>query len=450
MSALAAGNQPAPARTRRSWLRGALARLRRPPLASRNVLHGGARSLVAVMGIALAVVMVLLQLGFLEAVRVTAAVNYNQLDFDIALLSVQFEHFYDPGEFPRERLVQARAVPGVSAARPLWARMNLWRCPPYPLEDPARTDASAAGGAAADSPGTSRGALARWWLGSKRPRPLERRALLVIGFDPDLGPFREPIRGQIAAAGSRLRETGRVLLNDRSNSDFGWELWPQFSGWELGTQKAEVVGPFSLTRSFGADGAVLCTEANFARVFGLATAAAALNFGLVTVSPGAEPAAVADRLRRALPPDVQVLTRDTLYRVESEYWVGQTATGKIFSFGVLLTMLVAAVVVYQVLSNDIRDHLPEYGTLKAMGYSDGYLIRVIQTQAGIYAAACFPPAVAVATAVYRVTESLASVPMRLTGANLLTALVVIAVASQLAGLFSLRKLRRAQPAELFG
>jgi putative ABC transport system permease protein len=94
--------------------------------------------------------------------------------------------------------------------------------------------------------------------------------------------------------------------------------------------------------------------------------------------------------------------------------------------------------------------LPEYGTLKAIGYGDGYLIRVIQTQAGIYAAACFPPAVALAAVAYRATEALASIPMGMTAQNVLTALVVIAVSSQLAGVFSLRKLRLANPADLFG
>ena len=328
--------------------------------------------------------------------------------------------------------------------------MNLWRCPPFPSTDLESTSASQLGVAAEESLETTQGAVKRWWLGSKRPRPLQRRALLVIGFDPDSGPFRDPIRSQIAAAGSQIRATSRVLLNDRSNPDFGWDLWPRFTGWELGLVKVEVVGPFSLTRSFGADGAVLCTDTNFARAFGVKANSAPVNFGLVTVSAGAEPNAVADRLRRALPPDVLVLTRDALYRIESDYWVGQTATGKIFSFGVLLTMVVAGVVVYQALSNDIRDHLSEYGTLKAIGYSDVYLVGVIQTQAGMYAAICFPPAVAIAAVVYRMTESLASIPMALTGRNVLLALFVIAVSSQLAGVLSLRKLRRADPAELFG
>jgi putative ABC transport system permease protein len=271
----------------------------------------------------------------------------------------------------------------------------------------------------------------------------------VIGFDPDYVPFLEPIRGQVARAGSRLRESDRVLLSSNSHPDFGWQLWPQFQGWELGSVKVDVVGPFSLTRSLGADGAVLCTAANYARCFGLPASSAVVNFGLVSLQPGTEPGPVARRLRSALPRDVQVLSRDALYEREGEYWIAQTPSGQMFSFGVLLSMVVAAVVVYQELSNDIRNHLPEYATLKAMGYADSYLIGVILAQAGIYATTCFPPAVALSLAVYRMTASLAGIPMQLSGRNLLVAFVLIVVFSHVAGILSLRKLRRADPAELF-
>ena len=210
-----------------------------------------------------------------------------------------------------------------------------------------------------------------------------------------------------------------------------------------------MIGTFSLTRSFGADASVLCTETNFARAFGLPSCDGAVNFGLISLRPGADPEEVAARLERALPPDVKVLSRRALYRLESDYWVGQTATGKIFSFGVLLTMVVAAVMVYQALSGDIRDHLPEYATLKAMGYGEGLLARIIQTQAGLYAVASYLPAVLLSVVVYRATDRLANIPMVLTGANLLTALVVTVITSQAAGALSLRKLRLADPADLF-
>jgi putative ABC transport system permease protein len=414
----------------------ALDGLRTPPLALRNVWTAPARSLIAIAGIGFATVMVLLQLGFLEAVRYTASINYDQLDFDVALVSPQFEQFYDPGTFPRERLRQAEAFEAVRAARPLWARMNRWRCPPYPVtaEAAARTPPQV-------------GPLVRWWLGPRRPRPLQVRDLLVLGIDLDRNPFRPPIRDQIEAARPLLHTRGRLLMNAWSNPDFGWQDRHAFSGWELGGQAVDVVGGFTLQRSFGADAAVLCDSENFARVFRIQPAGP-VAFGLLKVR-GGDVAGTVRLLNLRLPPDVKALTRDDLYRIEQDYWVGQTATGKIFAFGVLVTMVVAAVVIYQVLSNDVRDRLPEYATLKAMGHTTFYLSRVVLAQAAIYALSAYLPAVILGAVLYRITDTLANIPMILTPANLALVLALNLTAAFGSGLLTLGKLRRADPADLF-
>src|SRR5262249_7392765 len=148
-----------------------------------------------------------------------------------------------------------------------------------------------------------------------------------------------------------------------------------------------------------------------------------VNFGLLKVRRGAVEATIRE-LNRHLPRDVMALSRDELLRIEEDYWVGQTATGKIFAFGVMVTMVVAAVVVYQVLSNDVRDHLPEYATLKAMGHSSFYLSRVVLAQGAIYALAAYLPAVVLGAVLYRVTEALAHIPMILTRANLAIVLLL--------------------------
>jgi putative ABC transport system permease protein len=158
---------------------------------------------------------------------------------------------------------------------------------------------------------------------------------------------------------------------------------------------------------------------------------------------------VAQRLNERLPAGVKALTRDALYRIESDYWVRQTATGKIFAFGVLVTMIVAAVVVYQVLSNDIRNRLPEYATLKAMGYTNGFLSRVVLVQASIYALAAYLPAVLVSWGLYRVTEDLATIPMHLTWFNLGLVLGLTVLAALGSGVLTVRKLGDANPADLY-
>lgn len=409
---------------------------RTPPLALRNVRHGGARSLAAVAGIVFVVVMVLLQLGFYGAVESTATNLYDELDFDIALVAPQYDQLYDTGAIPRERLRQSEALETVVAARPLYALFAMWRCPPNPVGRPPSS--------ADEAPP---GALRQLVMGADRPRPLQFRELLAIGIDLDRNPFRGPIRDRVEAAQPLLRQDDRVLMNERSNPDFGWASRGDFADWEMEGHAVAVVGGFPLQRGFGADGAVLCSDANFARLCPWPSAEF-VNLGLLSVRPGTV-AETVERLRAVLPPDVVVLSRDELFRREKDYWVNQTSTGKIVTFGLLVALTVAAVVVYQVLSNDIRSHLGEYATLKAIGYTNRFLASVVVAQALIYTVTAYVPAVVLAFGLYEATTALAGIPMRLTAASLGFALAFSAAVGLLAALLTVGKLRSADPADLY-
>jgi putative ABC transport system permease protein len=412
-----------------------------PPLALRNVVHGGRRTVVAIGGVAFAITMVLLQLGFYEAVKITATNLYEQLDFDIVLLAPTYDQFYAPGEFPRERLRQARSLEAVAAARPLYSMFNLWRCPPYPPDDPV---------VAWDDERPEPGPLRRWFLGDRLPRPIKRRELLVLGVALDDDPFHGPMRGAIEAARPKLQEAGRLLLDELSNLDFGWPLVGRFDDWEMGESAVRVVGGFPMLRGFAADGAAICSDDNFVRLCGRPSMEP-VQFGFLTLRRP-DPATVeatCRALREVLPPDVVPYSRDEILRRESDHWVSQTATGKLFAFGVLIATIVASVVVYQVLSNDVRDHLPEYATLKAMGHTNGYLSRVVVLQALIYSGVAYLIAVALGLLLYQATEGLAGIPMRMTTGILGLALFVTAIIGMISAVFTLEKVWRANPADLF-
>jgi len=412
-------------------------RPRFPPLAWRNVIHGGRRSLAALSGAAFALTMVLLQLGFLEAVEITAVNNFDQLDFDVILLSSRYEQFYAPGFLPMERLRQAAGLDSVLATTPLYASFGLWRCPPYPLD-------SAAGDGETES---QTGALGRWLAGSRLRRPLQRRELFVLGFDLDNSPFRSPLREIIDEYRPQLRLTDRVLLNSLSHPDFGWDLRHRFHDWELGKTAVEVVGGFPMMRGFAADSTVICSDENFVKLCEYGSRET-INFGLLKVLPDAVGATIA-RLKSMLPPDVLVYSRAGILKRESDHWVNQTSTGKLFAFGVLVAVVVAAVVVHQVLSNDVREHLPEYATLKAMGYSTARLTGVVVAQSLIYMVLSFAASVVIAAVVYRITAALAGVPMRMTAENLARTLLLAVVVGAATGLLTAYKLRYAEPADLF-
>ena len=133
--------------------------------------------------------MVLLQLGFLEAVKITASNNFDQVDFDIVLLSPNYEQFYAPGVIPLARLTEARAVATVVSAAPMYATFNLWRCPAYPLSQGGRRR-----GCRVFS-GTTEALV----QGSEPAPAAPARELFVIGIDLDKNPFHEPIRSRIEA-----------------------------------------------------------------------------------------------------------------------------------------------------------------------------------------------------------------------------------------------------------
>jgi putative ABC transport system permease protein len=210
-----------------------------------------------VAGVAFAVTMVLLQLGFYGAVEITATNNYEQLDFDVVLLAATYDQFFNPGEFPRERLRQARSLDSVEGAAPLYATFNLWRCPPYPPDDPA---------IARDDERPEPGPLRRWLLGDRLPRPLRRRELLVIGVSLEQDPFLGPVRRSIDEAAPRLEQPRCVLLDELSNLDFGWPMVGRFDGWEMGRTAVRIVGGFPMLRGFAADGVAICSDVNFARL----------------------------------------------------------------------------------------------------------------------------------------------------------------------------------------
>ena len=63
-------------------------------------------------------------------------------------------------------------------------------------------------------------------------------------------------------------------------------------------------------------------------------------------------------------------------------------------------LIVGMVIVYQILFSDIASHLKEYATLKAIGYSNGYLRRTVPGAALILAILGFIPGLVLSVVLY--------------------------------------------------
>ncbi len=102
-----------------------------------------------------------------------------------------------------------------------------------------------------------------------------------------------------------------------------------------------------------------------------------------------------------------------------------------------------------VLAADVIARLPEYATLKAIGYSNRYLVKTLLGQAAWLAALAFPPAVLAALLLYQVTSYLSGIEIYMTISRLLFVGLLSLLMCSTAGWLALRKMTKAEPANLF-
>lgn len=378
-------------------------------LAWRQLTRERVRFAVAVAGVAFAVVLMLMQLGFRRSLLRGSVRFHDRLQADLVLISPQSSYLVRMESFPRRRLDQARAFPGVVDAAPVYTTLGRW----------------------------------------KNPQTGLTRTLFVVGIDPDRPTLAmADVQEQLAV----LRHPDWALFDRRARREYGpIAQWLEERGEveaEVNDRRTHVRGLFSLGTSFGLDGTLITSERTFLGLTGRPPGL--LELGLLRLAPGVDPGAVQMALRAALESDVLVLTREEYAQREMAYWNTVTPVGYILGLGVLIGFGVGAIIVSQILFADVSDHLPEYATLKAMGFSDAYLFGVVLSEAALLAALGYLPGLAVAAVLYRRAAEATLLPMELTsriGGGVFGLTVVMC---SLAGVLALRKLRRADPAEIFG
>ena len=134
---------------------------------------------------------------------------------------------------------------------------------------------------------------------------------------------------------------------------------------------------------------------------------------------------------------------------EQSFWLRHTPIGAIFILGMVLGFVVGVVICFQILASEIRDHLGEYATLKAMGYRDPFLWAVIFRQAIWLAIMGFLPGLVFSAALYRLLESATGLPLKMQPGWVLVVLLLTLVMCIVSAQLAVRKLFSVDPAELF-
>ena len=367
------------------------------------------RLLIALLGVSFAVILIFMQLGFQDALFTSAVNVHTRLAADIVLISPQSAYLASMKPFPRRRLQQARAVDGVESVAAIYTFVSPW----------------------------------------KNPLTGATRDIFVMGFDPTRRVLDIP---EVEQAQDLIRLPDVVLYDRASRPEFG----PVVATWrpdhwvtsEVSQRTLTVRGLFQLGTSFGIDGTIVTSDQNFERLFPNRTLGH-VSIGLVKVKPGVDPERVRATIESYLDKDVVVLTKQGYIDREKSYWNSATPIGTVFRFGVIMGLFVGANIVYQILYADISDHLAEYATLKAMGYTGRYLVAVVLMEALILAVAGFLPGTAVSTWAYKLTAAQTMLPMRLTTLTSSVVFALTVVMCWTSALIAIRKLSSADPAEIF-
>ncbi|WZP00142.1 ABC transporter permease DevC [Isosphaeraceae bacterium EP7] len=346
------------------------------PLAWRNLTEGKMRLLASVGGATFAVILMLVQNGFRNALLDNMVAVASHLDGQLMVTNRNRYVLPEPLSFPRQRLDLVESVPGVASARPFF------------FSDDHET---------------------RW----RNPASGLTRRIRVLAFDPRDDLFDlEGVRGKV----DQLRQTGVVLADVRSKS----EIYGKFAEGvesEVSGRKFRVGGTFDLGTDFKSNGTLVMSARNFLDTYparrGASPAGDRVDVGVIRLDSGANAELVRRAVAERLPADVIVLTRAALMHKEQAFWEKVTPVGIVFDIGVVMGFVVGLAICYQVLSSDIDDHLPEFATLKAMGYSNRQLMRTILAEAWYLALMGYATALATAAVLFVWLERQTGLNMRL-------------------------------------
>lgn len=382
---------------------------RRTPLGWLQLAKQKSRLLVAISGVAFADVLMMMQLGFQTALYDSNTRLHQELNADLVLINPQGRNLINMSTFPRSRLYQARSVPGVNSADPLYINMANW----------------------------------------KNPETQKETNVLVLGFNPNKPAFDLP---ELQQDLHKIKMPDTMLFDRAARGTYQETITAIDQGktvkTELERRTIKIRGLYKLGASFAADGSLMTSDQNFLMLFPRKSASS-VSIGLIELEPGYDPQQVATALKAYLPSDVKVLTKQEFIKFEEKYWSTNTAIGFVFSLGVTMGFLVGVIIVYQVLSTDVNDHMGEYATFKAMGYRHAYFLGVVFEEAIILAILGFIPGVAVSLGMYRLTRIATNLPMYMTIARALQVLILTIIMCGISGVIATQKLQAADPADMF-
>ncbi len=378
----------------------------RPPismldtLAIRNLIHDRVRLGVTIVGIVFAIVLMNIQLGLLLGFIRTTSGIISHSGVDLWIMAPGTTNVDQAIPIAKRKVTQALAVPGVAQAAE------------YIVE----------------------------FVHVKKPDGSAESAL-IVGFDPTAG-FGGP--WQVVTGDSEaLRRPNAVMIDELYQEKLGVSNPGQVI--EINGIRARVVGFTRGVRSFTQSPYVFTSAKNARDYAGLRKDYT--KFVLVKLQAGTRIADVRQMLEARVP-DAEVLGTSEFAHRTAFYWMFTTGAGASLLIAAVLGLLVGIVVVSQTLYATTMEHLPEFGTLRAIGAPSRFVYGVIVRQAIVSGLIGYAIALTISLVLLIAARSSGPailLPWQLAMAMLLLTLVMCVGAAMI----SIKKVIRLEPSVVF-
>lgn len=383
----------------------------RVPLAWLNLVSDRRGLANSIAGIAFAVLMMFMMTGFRNAMFDSQVELIQQFRADLIVAARDKETLFVAQPFPKQRLLQAMGCQGVEGVSAVYVE-----------------------------------SVKLQW------KDLEHRSehmIRAIGFDPEEPVFLDPRINRGVAA---LKEPDTVLFDTLARPVYGTVGTGTKA--ELADRAVHVVGTFEMGPDFVIDGSVLMSDRNLANFLSDPRSPrgrlAAVDIGLVRLSPGADAPTVTSALRQLLPGDVVIYTKQEFIELEKRFWARTTPIGFVFDLATGVGFAVGIVIAYQIIFTSVSANYKQYATLKAIGYSNGYLVRAVLRQSLFLGLLGFGPGMVLSAGIYWAIARYGSLLMRMTPPRAGQILALTVVMCLISGTIAIRKVLSSHPAEVFG
>jgi putative ABC transport system permease protein len=376
-----------------------------------QLTHNKSRLFISVVGVVFSVVLMFVMMGIRDAIYEDAVTIHKVLQADLFIQPYEVEYFFalPARAFPGRILYSMSALDGVESVAPFYIEWGLLQS----------------------------------------TETLEKKSIAICAFQLDKPIFAIPSINQQVKV---LQESNTFLFDRLARSGYGPipELVEKNSSTivNLSGRNTNIRGLFEIGGGIlSVNGLLVTSDSNYSAFFNAPLGR--VNMGLVTVQPGADIEKVKAAIAAKLPDGIDVITKEEFIETEKDYWRTGSPIGFIFNVVASIALFVGGIIVYQILFTQISDYLSIYATFKAIGYNDNFLIATVLQEGVIMSVMGYIPGFIICSYSYQYIEAGTRLPVTMTLERCILVLLLTLVMCFLAGILSIRKLREADPAELF-